>query len=76
MEEIYKNRKFCFNMSEGPENYVEEWVNNKTTDTIISVGMFKLAPQVVFTRYNETMYEWCGNTVILAESFAKMSHTK
>ena len=76
MEEIYKNRKFCFNMTEGPDSYVEEWVNNKTTDTIINVGMLQIGPQVFFTRYNDTVYEWCGNTVILAESFAKLSNTR
>ena len=76
MEEIYKNRKYCFTITEGPERYVEEWVTNKTTDTIIDIAMFKIAPQVFFTRYNDTLYEWCGTTVILAESFAKMSNTR
>ena len=76
MEEIYKYRRFCVNMTEGHDEYVKEWVNNKTTDTLILMMMFKLAPQVFFTRYNDTLYEWCGNTVVLAQSFAKVSNVR
>ena len=76
MDEFYKNRKFCVNVTDGPDEYVKEWVNNKTTDTLIDIFLHELAPQIFFTRYNDNLYEWCGNGLILAEYFSKLTNTR
>ena len=76
MDTLYKYRKNCYKFSYSRDQYMEEWVNNQTIDTIIEVALLEFTPYVIFTKINELIFEWCGTTLIYAEYFGKFSKTR
>ena len=76
MDILYKYRNNCYKSSDSRDQYIEQWVNNLTTDTLIEVALLEFTPYVFFTKINESLFEWCGTTLMYAEYFAKFSNTR
>ena len=76
MDEVYKFRRNCYNLSDSRDAYVKEWVNNQTTEKIIRAGPYPWIPFAFFTRWNDTYYEWCGPLMLIAQYFAKFTNTR
>ena len=76
MNQINNYSKDCYDLSEANDQYVKQWTDNKTTDTIIKVAPLAFAPYLVYTELNETHYQWCGPMLMIAQFFARISNTK
>ena len=76
MDDIYIYRKNCYNIIDAEGEYVREWANNDTSNTLIEVGMTVLIPHVLFTQISPEKYEFCGPLLMMAELFAKLTQTR
>ena len=76
MEIIYKNRQFCCNSSVSEDEFVREWVNNETNDKILKLETYPIIPDLFYTEFNETHFQWCGPLLMIAQAFAGISKTK
>ena len=76
MDAIFKYKKNCYNLTDAEGEYIREWTNNGTSDTLIEVGMSFLMPHIKFTKLSSNQYQWCGPMLIIAEQFGKLSQTR
>ena len=76
MNPVYLNRTNCYDTSNLEDDYIREWTDNKTTDTYIEVMITRLIPDAIYTKYNETHYQWCGPILMIGEYFSKFTRTK
>ena len=44
-------------MSDSEDQYVEEWANNQTSETLIVMGAFPFIPFLFYTQWNDTHFE-------------------
>ncbi len=76
MNIIYENRKNCFDLCFADNGSVTQWVNNKTTESVVNIGPFPYIPQAFFQVINSTHFQWCGPMLMIAEYFAKFTNTR
>ena len=76
MDKTNNYENVCYNQSLTVGDYVKEWANNKTSDTIIHVAPYFYVPFAFYTIFNDSHYQWCGPMLLLAKYFAKFSNTK
>ena len=76
MDILYENRKNCYDVNNGEEEYVRQWADNQTTNITIEVQSFPFIPYLFYTQHNSTDYQWCGPMLLLVEAFAKLTRTR
>ena len=76
MELLFKNDINCYNLIDSEDQYVREWTNNQTTDTVIRIIPTPLFPHLFYTEWDDTRYQWCGPILLIAENFARISKTR
>ena len=63
----------CITFDQGENEYVKEWANNETTESIIVVGPIPVFPHLA---YNETSYQLCGLLLLMLHYFSKFINQK
>ena len=73
MENIIKSAKNCYNLNLMNNNLID-WRNS--SGDIINVTGFLWIPNLIYQRFNDTHYQWCGPRMMFVEYFAKFTGTR
>ena len=76
MNFAYEGKRNCFTMDYSQDGYVKEWVDSETTDQVVKIAPYPHLPYAFFNELNNTHYEWCGTSLLIAKSFAKLTKSK
>ena len=76
MDDIYKYRFNCINVTAGDDQYINDWVTNETIDRRIEIAINLMYPHAIFAKLNSSSYQWCGPFVLMAKRFAEISRLR
>ena len=75
MENIYKHRFNCFNLSTVGDGSIIDFNKDNRSSDVVKVTAY---PDIFqhYIKFNETHYQWCGPMLLIIEYLAKFTKTK